>query len=247
MKNQLIFSYAYSFDKNHYNSMHSHNELEIILYLKADAVSNIDGIDYNICDNSIAIINPGIPHNEFHRNICKNILVRVIFDDFKLPTGVYHTQQSVILEQIMKKILKESDSPQFAYNKLISAKIEELAILIMREIIYNKYNNKKSTDNLNQFYLYLQENYFLKLNLPKTAYEFGLNYDHIRNKFKKLYGMSPSQFLTLKRVQKAATLLENSNKSCTEIAVECGFSDASHFSKLFKRQYGCSPSEFTKR
>lgn len=246
MKSCVVYTSIYSFDKNHYNSMHSHNEMEIILYLKANAISKIDNTIYNVRNNTIAIINPGVYHDEFHKDACQNILVRFNFDHFKIPNGVYHTKQPFILEQIMRKILNESKHPQFGYNELIDAKIEELNILIMREIIHAKYNNNKNMDNLDQLYSYLQDNCTSKLDLKKVAADFGFTYDYIRNKFKNVYGLSPLQLVSLKKLQKAVILLEESDKSCTEIAIECGFSDVAHFSKIFKRYYGYSPSEFTK-
>ena len=93
--------------------MHSHNEMEIILYLKANAISKIDNTIYNVRNNTIAVINPGVYHDEFHKDACQNILVRFNFDHFKIPNGVYHTKQPFILEQIMRKILNESKHPQF--------------------------------------------------------------------------------------------------------------------------------------
>lgn len=41
-------------------------------------------------------------------------------------------------------------------------------------------------------------------------------------------------------------LLQNTNKSVTEIAFECGFADASHFSRWFKNSFGVTPVTFRK-
>ena len=45
------------------------------------------------------------------------------------------------------------------------------------------------------------------------------------------------------RLRYARWLLEHSERSVTEIALEAGFSDCAHFSRHFKAVHGASPSE----
>jgi AraC-like DNA-binding protein len=63
---------------------------------------------------------------------------------------------------------------------------------------------------------------------------------------KKFFGLTPANYVNGIRLQRAAVLLENSEKSVTEIAFLTGFSDAAYFSKLFKRHYAQSPVEYRK-
>lgn len=65
--------------------------------------------------------------------------------------------------------------------------------------------------------------------------------------FRKQFGTSFSRFLQEKRIEEAQYLLINTDKSCTAIAAELEFSDASHFSKLFRKQTGILPGDFRKR
>ena len=39
-------------------------------------------------------------------------------------------------------------------------------------------------------------------------------------------------------------MLENENASISEIALSCGFSDQSYFSKVFSATYGETPTEY---
>ena len=57
-------------------------------------------------------------------------------------------------------------------------------------------------------------------------------------------GMTPIEYLTAIRLQRALTLIRKSTGSFKEIAEECGFSNANYFAKVFRKKFGCSPSGF---
>lgn len=59
---------------------------------------------------------------------------------------------------------------------------------------------------------------------------------------KRLYGDTPIRMLTRTRLELARTLLENSERSITEIAFRCGFNSSQTFATTFKAYYGQTPS-----
>jgi len=66
----------------------------------------------------------------------------------------------------------------------------------------------------------------------------------IRNYFKKEYSTTPKVWLDTKRLEKAVILLQNTNKTITDISSECGYSTVSWFISQFKKQYNQTPKEF---
>jgi AraC family transcriptional regulator len=74
--------------------------------------------------------------------------------------------------------------------------------------------------------------------LAKVA---GLSKAHFSRSFKATTGLTPSQFVMNRRLDRAVELLSSSDKSLTDIAVTCGFSDQSHFGRVFKRTLGLTP------
>lgn len=68
---------------------------------------------------------------------------------------------------------------------------------------------------------------------------------HFSRIFKKQTGLAPHQYLLDNRLRQARELLEN-NYSVIDIAIACGFYDASHFIRHFTNYYGVSPLEFQK-
>ena len=51
--------------------------------------------------------------------------------------------------------------------------------------------------------------------------------------FKKFNGISPWEYITIKRVENAVELIKNTNMTKLEIAEKCGFSSSSNFYKAF--------------
>lgn len=79
-----------------------------------------------------------------------------------------------------------------------------------------------------------------------------LNYDYVRKLFKKEVGITPHEYLTRLRMQRAKDILlsgvENrySEYTVTQIAEACGYSEPLYFSRVFKKYYGVAPSHYLK-
>ncbi|HZP91446.1 MAG TPA: helix-turn-helix domain-containing protein, partial [Burkholderiales bacterium] len=56
-------------------------------------------------------------------------------------------------------------------------------------------------------------------------------------------GMSPSEFARKLRLKRAHDLLVETAQPISEVALETGFADGSHFSRRFRDAYGKSPSQ----
>ena len=67
---------------------------------------------------------------------------------------------------------------------------------------------------------------------------------YFRKLFKKLYSVSPKQYVINLRLETAAQLLQSQLYSVNEVGDRSGFTDPKYFAKLFKSKYGCSPKEF---
>lgn len=67
-------------------------------------------------------------------------------------------------------------------------------------------------------------------------------------KFKKLYLLAPGEYIKLKQVNYAARLIQKYPKvSLTQIGLESGFYDQSHFIRVFKKHHGYTPKQFQKK
>jgi PAS domain S-box-containing protein len=64
---------------------------------------------------------------------------------------------------------------------------------------------------------------------------------------KRLFGLTPNQFIAKARIAAASRMLQDSQRSIAEIAHACGFSDHSAFTRAFRSATGVTPSEFRTR
>ena len=82
--------------------------------------------------------------------------------------------------------------------------------------------------------------------LDDIAASAGLSRSHMSAIFKKTVGMPPYEYLLLKRIEAAITLLRTTEDTVMNIAVQCGFVNLSNFNRAFRRVTGMSPSEYRK-
>lgn len=85
-----------------------------------------------------------------------------------------------------------------------------------------------------------------RIDLERTASEFGITSKTITRMFKKHLGLTPSEFRRNARNEYARRLLATTTLSIKEIADKLGYSSQFHFSKEFKQDNGAAPSEYRK-
>jgi len=70
---------------------------------------------------------------------------------------------------------------------------------------------------------------------------------HFARCFRISTGETPMGFLRRRRIERAMQLLERGDRSISDIAVELGFYDQSHFTRHFTRIVGTTPGRFARR
>lgn len=75
----------------------------------------------------------------------------------------------------------------------------------------------------------------------------GLSMFHFSRKFKHTTGLSPYEFVLIRRVHRARALLAETNRSIAQIALDVGFSNQSHFTTVFKQILGQTPGRYRER
>lgn len=83
-----------------------------------------------------------------------------------------------------------------------------------------------------------------RLTLADCAREAGVHPVHLAQSFRAYYGESIGQCVRRLRIDLASRRLVETPKPLAEIALEVGFSDQSHFTKVFKRARGLTPGGF---
>lgn len=90
--------------------------------------------------------------------------------------------------------------------------------------------------------LVMQQNVSSTTSIQAIAKMLGTNVKKLERSFKTQLAMSPSAAYRRIRIERALWLVEHTIKSMSEIAYECGFADASHFSRTFRGLFDVAPS-----
>lgn len=92
----------------------------------------------------------------------------------------------------------------------------------------------------------IQSRYNENITLTGFSEKHNISAGHLSNLLKERLGMSFSEYITAKRVQKAKELLADERLSVEKVANEVGYKDYFYFTKVFKKAVGISPSKYRK-
>lgn len=97
---------------------------------------------------------------------------------------------------------------------------------------------------LKQILAYIHEHYQEKITLKDISAEVNICTSECCRFFKKHMRESLFDYLLNYRIEQSLALLSRGNSSITEIALQCGFSSPSYFSRVFREQMGYSPRQY---
>lgn len=93
---------------------------------------------------------------------------------------------------------------------------------------------------------YIRENYGEPIDLDLLADLCSISKPHLIRCFKKYMNCTPHEYLLSFRLRESKQQLIGSAASVEQIADQCGFNSASHFTRAFRKSTGFTPSEFRK-
>lgn len=89
---------------------------------------------------------------------------------------------------------------------------------------------------------FMNRNYKFNISIERFAYLTGRSLSAFKRDFALIFSDTPSHWLIQQRLREGYFLLEKKGKKPTDIYLDLGFEDLSHFSFAFKKKYGVAPS-----
>lgn len=94
---------------------------------------------------------------------------------------------------------------------------------------------------------YMKANLTRDLSILDLATLTSMSESHFSRSFKQSVGIAPYQYLMQQRVERAKQLLKQQAISISNIALDCGFSNQTHLTKVFRQMTGMTPKAYQKR
>ena len=114
------------------------------------------------------------------------------------------------------------------------------------DIQSDELNQPGTNERLEKVESYVRMHFDQVIRMETLADISGLSMSQLERNFKKIFHMTPLQFIQKTRLEHALRLLDQ-NMTITEIAACCGYTDHSAFSRQFKQLTGVSPSQFKEK
>jgi AraC family transcriptional regulator, exoenzyme S synthesis regulatory protein ExsA len=141
------------------------------------------------------------------------------------------------------------------YFRGINRPPEQILVLKLKELLINLVNsdpllatyfNDLASSDKPSLQQIMEKNFCYNLRLEDYAELCHRSLSAFKREFQQIYHETPGRWIMKRRVERAASILANSQLSVTQVAFESGFEDLSHFSRVFKKFSGMNPTEYKK-
>lgn len=248
-----------------------HEQFQIIYFEQGESLIHCNCHPYEVKTGDLVIIN----NNEIHygESLCQHLICYNIKVDLNfllssqvdvcqtkyinplLQGGIcfqnHITQNDQLAEQI-QQIAKEYNQQEIGCELAIKEHIYHIIVLLLRQYKQELFHNngydrqQKGMHQLRTVLEYIDQHYNETISLTQLANLANMSNQYFCHIFKNITGKRPVDYMNYLRINKAVTLLSESNLNVSEVAMAVGFDDSNYFSRLFKKYQKASPSAMRK-
>lgn len=165
-------------------------------------------------------------------------------DGFMPAKPMVAIEQHPLLQGFMASLQTMIDNNGLDNKALADVKIKELLLILLEQqpsqknILFDF-----SPPHKIDIEAFMNRNYRYNVNLERFAYLTGRSLATFKRDFQKKFQISPHQWILKKRLDEAHFLLYEQQMPASEIYIDLGFENLSHFSYSFKKHFGYSPTK----
>lgn len=244
---------------------HSHSHLELFYFESGTGFFEFRSKLYPLKANDLLIVDSKNLHvqysnNEDHPLVYYDFAIDNIHMNGLAPNSVtrkgfllhsFKNRNNPIYESI-RRLLDEFDGQKYSYHSKAHAIFIELLVDTIRlsplneEALPENAVYGSNREELETIKKYIEDHYNREVNLDQLSKMTFMNKSYVVTQFRKLFNVSPIQYLNIMRIEHAKLLLSTTRKSVTVIATEVGFNNPVYFAKVFAKMVGVPPTEFRK-
>ena len=137
------------------------------------------------------------------------------------------------IEVRIRNLMEQRERLRHKYSDIIGLDWSKITVSTLDEQFLKKVTDRVA-DHLHDF----------KFDVGALQDQMAMSESTLYRKLKALTGYSPSMLIRIMRLKLAASMLEKTNKSITEVLMSVGFSNPSYFARCFKSYFGVTPREY---
>lgn len=186
------------------------------------------------------------------QNALNTNYIKILAANFPLASNKFNDtlspEQLKEVKNLILSIRNEFENKSSDYITLVNNYISAILILVSRSYKNNRFSQKEKQNyqKLLSAVKYIDTHFKENITLDLLAQKVAYSRCYFSSIFKKCMGMSIWDYICIKRIEEALTMIKTTNKTITNIALDCGFNNAVNFNKIFKKYTNVSPSTFRK-
>lgn len=255
--------------------VHNHDFTELVIVFSGTGLHTINDEEYIIKGGDVFVINPPVSHSYSETGSTEQ--VNIIFDPEKLAIpehdlrkiSGYHSlfllepkmrkahefksriqvtyESQPIIRSLVRKMQEELKVKRPGYRSLTTACLTELLVAICRNVVGTADKQYQSVYEFGKVLSYLEQNYPNPISLDKLAKLANMSRRSFQRQFKEALNVSPIDYLLNLRIKYAERMLNQTQKSISEIAFATGFTDSNYFTRQFRKKFSIPPTAFRKK
>ncbi|KOP25534.1 hypothetical protein AMR41_14550 [Hapalosiphon sp. MRB220] len=161
----------------------------------------------------------------------------------------FATKRDPLIQGILLSLQEELNSNIQANNLYVEQLKTTLVIHLLKKYCVQKPVLTTHDDGLPKYKLrkileYIHAHLNQDITLADLAGSVGMSQYYFVRLFKQSMGIAPYQYVIHQRVERAKLLLKQGKVTITDIALQCGFANQSHFTKHFRQVTGVTPKAY---
>ncbi len=156
---------------------------------------------------------------------------------------------TAVIHNKIKEIARELSEKREGSNTMVRYLLFSIFVSLIRDYDYVDSKDpyieyKNSVSSIGDALRYIDENLEKPLTLSEISSVAAMSPAYFSTVFKKINGLSPWRYITIRRVERAVELLKTTELTKLDIAMQCGFSSSSNFYKAFTAVTGKRPKDY---
>lgn len=241
-------------------SLHYHSVYEILYCLGGSGSIILDEREYHVKADQMVLITPRTEHAVYATS--RMTLLVLAFGEFlggfpgadRLVEEAFVDSKYQVLDansanelrESFRKLLYEQRRMDGFSVLAMRAQLLQIVLTLGRMVVMPQFADSNAY-RANRLKHHIDSHYFEQLDASELADMLQLTPRRMNDIFRESYYMTPLQYLSYIRVQKAKEMLLETDMEIISICFEVGFETLSTFYRTFKRRVGCSPQYFRKK